>query len=266
VKTGFIAVAALLAGALLAHFLLLDPGYVVIRFRGYVMEMSVPVMLGLLAAAAVAAWFAIKVLRAPRRLGQAAGRYRSGRAGQKLTRGLIQVAEGNFARGEKLLTRAAGVSDAPLLNYLAAARAAHLMGNTERRDQWLRQAFEESPDAANAVLLTQAEFQIDREQYESALATLRRIEASAPNHPYALTLLGRLYFRLRDWRSLNDLLPRLRKHGQVDAKTLDAWAMRVHEEELLVAPDSAAVRNRWDAVPKNLREEEKLLEVYYRAL
>ena len=34
---------------------------------------------------------------------------------------MIEVAEGNFARGEKLLARSAGESDAPLLNYLQAA-------------------------------------------------------------------------------------------------------------------------------------------------
>ena len=44
--------------------------------------------------------------------------------------------------------------------------------------------------AANAVLLTQAEFQLDREQYEQALATLRRIEENSKDHSHALALLG----------------------------------------------------------------------------
>ena len=117
-------VIALIASAFGAHFLLADPGYVVINFRNYVVEMSVPVLLALFLAVIVTAWLTLKVLRAPRKLGQAAGRYRSGRAGQRLTRGMIQIAEGNFARGEKLLARSAGESDAPLLNYLQAARAA----------------------------------------------------------------------------------------------------------------------------------------------
>jgi len=45
VKIGIIVVLALFASAFAAHFLLSDPGYVVINFRGYLVEMSVPVLL-----------------------------------------------------------------------------------------------------------------------------------------------------------------------------------------------------------------------------
>jgi HemY protein len=85
-----------------------------------------------------------------------------------MTRGMIEVAEGNFARGERMLARAASTSDSPLFNYLQAARAAHLQGRNERRDDWLKLAYREIPEAANAVLLTQAEFQLDQGQPRSA--------------------------------------------------------------------------------------------------
>lgn len=265
-KLGLIVVIALIASAFGAHFLLQDPGYVVIDFRGYVIEMSVPVLLGLFGAVVLAAWLALKLLQTPRTLGQAAGRFRNERAGARLTRGMIQIAEGNFARGEKMLARGANVSDAPLLNYLQAARAAHLLGQDRRRDDWLKQAYEQMPEAANAVLLTQAEFQIDQKQFEPALATLRRIEENSPNHSHALSLLGRLYFTLEDWPNLSDLLPRLRKYGRLDADTLDEWTTRVHVEELAAAPDAAAVASRWSAVSKAMRQRDDMLEKYYQAL
>ena len=136
---------ATLVFAFAAHFLLQSPGYVAINFRGYLVEMSVPVLLGIAVVLVVAVWAVRKIIIAPRLIGEAAGRYRAGRAGQKLTRGMIEVAEGNFARGENLLARAAGTSDAPLLNYLQAARAAHLQGNDQRRDEWLKLAYETRP-------------------------------------------------------------------------------------------------------------------------
>ena len=265
-KVGLIIVVAILAGSFGAQFLLEDPGYVVINFRSYVIEMSVPVLAGLMAMVFLLAWFILKVIRAPRQLGQAAGRMRSGRAGEKLTRGMIEIAEGNLARGEKMLARAAGGSEAPLLNYLQAARAAHLMGQGTRRDDWLRQAYEKMPEAANAVLLTQAEFQLDQKQYESALATLRRIEQDSPNHSHALTLLARIYFQLEDWRNLSELLPRLRKVSNLDNQTLELWSTRDAEEELEDAPDETAVDGRWAAVSKELRQSEALLICYYKAL
>lgn len=259
-KFGLLVVVVVLLCAIGANFLLQDPGSVVITFRGKIIEMSV-IVLGILVALLVGAlWLAGKLLDAPRKLGEAAGRYRAGRAGARLTRGVIEVAEGNFAKGERMLARSAGASEAPLLNYLQAARAAHLLGEDERRDTWLKQAYENLPGAANAVLLTQAELQLDQKQYEQALATLRRIEESAPNHTHALTLLGRIYYRLGDWRQLADLLPKIRKHGRVDAATLEEWSVRVYREQLDNAASAAALEESWQKVPKDLRNNVDLLE------
>ena len=46
-KFGFIVIVALFISAISAHFLLQDPGYVAISFRGYLIEMSVPVLAAL---------------------------------------------------------------------------------------------------------------------------------------------------------------------------------------------------------------------------
>lgn len=265
-KFASIVVIAVILSSFAAHFLLGDPGYVAINFRGYLIEMSVPVLLGLAVLLLMSVWLIRRLVQAPKRLGEAAGRYRSGRAGVKLTRGMIEVAEGNFARGEKLLARAASTSDAPLFNYLQAARAAHLQGKDERRDEWLKLAYEHTPEAANAVLLTQAELQLDREQYEQALATLRRIEENSKDHSYALALLGRLYFRLKDWAHLAEILPRLRKQGRVEQERLDKWAIRVHTENFENAADGEAVIAEWKSVTKGLRSETVLLDAYYMSL
>lgn len=266
-KIGGIVMLVLFASAFAAHFLVSDPGYVVISFRGYLVEMSVPV-LGLLTVTLFGtAWLIRKIIIAPRRIGEAAGRYRSARSGQKMTRGMIEVAEGNFARGERMLARAASTSDTPLFNYLQAARAAHLQGGRdERRDEWLRLAYQEVPEAANAVLLTQAEFQLDRGQHEQALATLRRLDENSKDHGHALALMGRLYFHLEDWPSLREILPRIKKHAQIKPATLATWAIRIHREQLDRAADADAIAAAWKAVPKTHKADSSLLEAYYTGL
>lgn len=265
-KFGLLVVATLLASAFAAHFLLQDPGYVVINIRSYIIEMSVPVLIGFVLVLVFVLWLLGKIWRAPRRLGEAAGRYRNSRAGQRLTRGMIEIAEGNFSKGEKMLARSAAVSDAPLLNYLQAARAAHLLGQDDRRDNWLKQAYEKTPEAANAVLLTQAELQLDQGQYEQALATLRKLDENAPNHSHALELLGRLYYRLEDWQQLAQLLPRLGKHGRIDEQTLEKWSVRVHREMLHAAADPPALAAAWSSVPKKFKQNVVVLEARYAAL
>ncbi len=265
-KFAAVFLAALIVSAIAAHFLLGDPGYVGISFRGYLIEMSVPVLVGLTVFLVLAIWAIRRLIQAPRRLGEAAGRYRSNRAGIKLTRGMIEVAEGNFARGEKLLARAAGTSDAPLFNYLQAARAAHLQGQDQRRDEWLKLAYEQTPEAANAVLLTQAELQLDRRQYEQALATLRRLEENSRNHSYALALLGRLYYRLQDWDNLAEVLPRVKKHGRIQQETIDRWQIRIHQERFERAADGAEVLQEWQNVSRHLRNDLSVLDAYYMNL
>ena len=265
-RFGLLVVIALAISAIAAQFLLQDPGYVVINFRNYLIEMSVPVLISLVAILFIAIWLIGKLIKAPKQLGAAAGRYRSYRAANRLTRGLIEVAEGNFAKGERILIRSAGVSDTPLLNYLQAARAAHLQGHYQQRDNWLRQAYERMPEAASAVLITQAELQIDEGEYEQALATLRRLEQNAPGHAQAMMLLGRLYYRLKDWNSLEKLLPKLSRKKNTDPDTLLEWQTQVQLQHLRKDADYETLKNNWDAVPKELRQQTRVFEAYIESL
>ena len=261
-KLGIIIIVALLLSAVAASVLLTDPGYVAVSIRGYLFETSVPVLLFAIVSIFIAIWFVQKMFSGMRKIGEARG----ARAGKKLTQGLIEVAEGNYAKGEKLLARATTVSETPLFGYLQAARAAHLQGEDGRRDEWLKIAYEKKPDAANAVLLTQAEFQLDRGQYEQALATLRQLEDDSRNHGYALALLGRLYFQLGDWKELDAVLPRIRKHSNIKQETLDAWSTAVHRDALETAQDSRDVDTAWKGVAKPLKTRLELLEAYFEAL
>ncbi|MGH6885228.1 MAG: heme biosynthesis HemY N-terminal domain-containing protein [Geminicoccales bacterium] len=266
-KLGAVVIVALLAGALGAHWLMADRGYVLIDVGSYIVEMSVPALLLILLLTYVAIRLAVRLLAAPRRLGEAAGRMRARRAHEVFARGLIEMAEGNFSKGERLVTRGVRKSDTPVVNYLAAARAAQSLGDPERRDAWLRMAYEQSPDQADAVLVTQAELQIDDGQHEQALATLRRLDERSPNQPRGLALLGGLYAELQDWESLRALLPRLARRRAVDPEVLDDWAMHAHRAALGSAPaDAARIEELWRAVPRAYQQRAPVLEAYIGAL
>ena len=197
--------------SVLTHFMMQDRGYVLINFRGYAFESSVPGLILMLALIYLLIRGIIYLFRAPRKFGQAVSSQRQQRARRKLNRGLIEMAEGNWKKGEAMLAQGAKSGDMPLLNYLNAAKAAQLQGEHDRRDNWLMLAYEQEPDAGTAVLLTQAELQIGHEQYEEALATLRKVEDSNPKHTHTKVLMGTIYEKLGDWDSLYELLPLLRK-------------------------------------------------------
>ncbi len=257
-KFGLLAVLGLLLGSLTAHFLMQDKGYVLINFRGYSIEMSVPILILILITLYFAIRLVLRLIKVPRELGEKAASMRQRSANKQFVKGLIQMAEGNWARGEKMLTRGVRRSETPLLNYLAAARAAQLQGAHERRDQWLKMAYEQTPEAANAILLTQAELQIAHQQYEEALATLRQLEEKQPNHTQGLALLARIYEELGDWQSLLDLMPRLKKRKSLAGDRLDDLSKKALGELIDVAGherDPTALDSAWKAVPRALREQ-----------
>lgn len=266
-KLGVLIVLALALGALAGHFLMEDNGYVLLSFAGYAVETSVPVAAGLL----VLAYLAVRLLawlwRVPRQLGEATARARLRWAGRQATRGYIAIAEGKLDRGERLLTRGARRSDAPLMNYLAAARLAHQRNDTARRDGWLRLAYEQEPAATDAVLLAQAEMQMDDQAFDEALATLNRIRERNPKHTQALKLLAALHWRRQDWRELLGLLPTLRAMPPMPQARLNRWTVDAFEA-LLVEPglDKAGLETLWDEVPRVLRRDPRLVLARARTL
>ncbi|MEB3734659.1 hypothetical protein ULF88_12275 [Halopseudomonas pachastrellae] len=139
-----------------------------------------------------------------------------------------------------LLKRSAPHAELPLINYLAAARAANELEDYPECDALLREAYETTPKADVAIAVTQAQLQIARGQLEQALATLTRLRKEHPKHLYALKLLSQVYVRLEDWHSLLDLLPELRRQKVLREEEQQALERQVHVA--LLAPSRAAYR------------------------
>lgn len=268
-KRGLLLLIGLVGATFAAHFFLSDPGYVLVNFRGYAIELSVPGLALFAIVAYFAVRLAIRLLRSPFDLGRATGRYRKDRARNKLTRGLIEAAEGNHARAERLLAEAAHRSDTPVLNYLGAARAAQALGATERRDNWLMMAYESDAEAASAVLLTQAQLQAGEGDHERALATLRKLEETAPGHAQGLALLADIYVQLGDWEHLREILPQLRKRkalppARIEALTQQAWSRLLEHDG--ARGDVMSLQRQWQAAPKTLRNDTQFVRDYVAAL
>ncbi|MGI9342600.1 MAG: heme biosynthesis HemY N-terminal domain-containing protein [Gammaproteobacteria bacterium] len=266
-RFGLIVVLVLLAGAVAAHFLLENNGYVLISLRGYTVEMSVPVLAFLVLLAYLAIRLFVRIWHTPRQLGEIAARARVERAGRNVTRGFVALSEGKLARGERLITRGAANSEAPLVNYLAAARTAQMQGDRSRRDGWLKMAYEQGDASRNAVLLTQAELQMADGDFEQARASLNKIRDDQPRHPQALKMLAELHRADGEWDVVIDLLPALRKAKNVPAAQLDEWAIEANEA-LLAAPDIGRTRveELWRALPRPLRKNLRLIRARSKAL
>lgn len=262
-RLGVILLIALALGALGAHFLLGDQGYVLVDIRGWTVETSVPGLVVALVTLYLLVRLLVWLLRAPRRMGQALGDFRDRRALKRLDHAFAALAEGKWQRGERLLGRATR-GPVSLAGYLSAARAAQAQDAVERRDEWLRLAYEADPQAAPAVLLTQAELQRDHGQLEQALATLRQLETVSAGHPRGLAMQAQLLEQLGDWTGLEALMPQLRSRKALDAEALLALEVRIAQAQLAEAADAATLDARWQPLGRDLKKDPAMLQAYAR--
>lgn len=198
------------------------------------------------------------------------------RAERHTQRGLINFVEGNWRAAKKDLVGAAKLSDKPLVHYLAAARSAYELGEKEETHFLIQQAEKHAPENDLAVAISQARIFLMEQQLEQCLAVLTRARAHHGEHPVVLELLCRTTIQLRDWVSLVELLPLLAKYKVYDAAELAQLKLNVYLSRLqhLAATakkegDHVLIRDLhsfWDAAPKELKHNEKLIFCYAHEL
>ena len=265
-RFGVGAVLAILLGAFLAHFLLADRGYVLINFRSYVIEMSVPGLVIVLVFGYLLIRALVAVIEAPRRWRAARSQRRLERRDNDLTAGLTQLIEGNWARSERLLTQGLKPVDAPLANYLLAAHAAQLQGAADRRDRWLELAEGISPDGTTSALLTRAELQLAAGEPTAAIETLQALQAQGTEQPAAVALQARAYRELGDRAQQVAMLPRLARAPLPAAEREELAKLALQGE--LTRPDLTSERlaEVWGSLPNELRSSPALVAERARAL
>ncbi len=264
-------VAVLLGSVILVEIIHQDPGFLLIGYQQWTIETSLALAGVILVSSFIAFYLLMRsiswIFNLPTTL-QVWQQQRQLRASRRsLTDGLIALAEGHWSQAEKKLLRAAERSETPLLNYLGAARAAQKQGTHEARDRYLALAHESVPGADVAIALTQAELQIAHHQLEQALATLANLRTMAPKHAYVLRLLMRLYCDLKDWNTLYDLLPDLKKHKVTSDDEFKTLSLQVHGNRLIQASHNQTdLLSVWNSIPKALRKNNQLLRHYLDGL
>jgi HemY protein len=254
-----------------------DLGHISIHFADFVFETNLLVF----GAAALCCLFVVLVLIRGMQLIKNFFIYLGGKRQEQLkersrlalSQGLIDYAEGRFKEAEKILIQYAKYSDYRLLVYLSAARAAQQIGAHDRRDEYLRLAHEESPDANIAIGLTKAELQLAHDQCEQALATLQQLHELSPDHAYILTLLADTYKHLRDWDNLLNLLPQLKNKGNLSAEHFLSIETSTYKGQLTrlaktadLENDNSALLSFWQNMPAHLKTYADVVEHYAKLL
>ena len=267
------AIGALVIAVVIAVIARDDPGYLVINFRDWVVETSVVMALVVVAATFVILYLVVRMFINTRLLPQRLQHWQQQRRGRQamteLTNGLLEMTKGDWSRAEKLLLRHVDNSHTPLLNYLAAARAAQKLGHDERRDHYLQMAHKVMPGSELAIGLTQAELQLNQGQAEQALATLTLLQQQSPRHATVIKLLSRLYVELHDWERLLELLPSMLKRKVVsrdEAEKLELMAQSELLDQAAADSDVRRLHETWQRVGKSMQHNAMLVQIYVLGL
>ncbi len=183
--------------------------------------------------------------------------------------GLCELAEGQWEKAEQTLGKAAKANKIPLINYLSAARAAQEQQAYERRDDYLRKAHNSTKGSAIAIGLTQAQLQIDSQQWEQALATLEHLHKSKPNHRFILKLLAKVYQQVNDWQKLKKLLPKLKKHKVLAERKLQALDKKISLNLLCNASqltNADTLEQTWENMPRSFQTDIDFIHCYVKSL
>lgn len=268
----------LLLAAVLGTLIAYDPGYLLLVWRDASLETSL--WFGLLLFLLL--WWLLRLLAGAMRwlldsrgsLAAWRQRRQQRRVRQETASGLLALVEGEWQRARQELDVAVAHADTPVLNRLGAAWAAHEMGDSAARDDYLEAARVASPKAELAVGLSRAKFLIAEQQWEQALATLLTLRKQAPRNAQLLRLLRSTYEALEDWQALVDLLPDLRQAGLVtDAASSEleqqVWCAELHRAARIDADREGrqhSLEQAWHRVPKALRRQPRLILAQVREL
>ena len=266
-----ILICALSLAVVLGHFVSDDAGFVVIGYAGKVFRTSFAFFVVLLVVGIVAVYFTwrflYQILTMRTRWIGWSGNYRRKRSQRALGNGLLALAEGDFNRAERLLSRGADDETAAAIRYLGAAEAAQAQNAAERRDNYLSLAHDAMPSAEVAVGIKRAEMQLVNEQYEQARATLAYLADRHPDNKQVLSLQQRAYLETDDFDALLSLLPALRRHGVFTPERMGALESQT-ATALLSKPYTAVddLHEIWHRLPKTCRSRSNCITLYVKQL
>jgi len=250
-----------------------NPGYVLIGIGYWSLETSLIVF----AVGLIMGFFVFYIffrflgwlLRLPGQIKNRGKSIKFNRSQEALVAGLVDSAEGNWEKAEKVLIKHASHSGAPLIHYLTAARAAQSRGAYDKRDEYLRKAADQAPGSDVAIGLTQAELHLSEKQFEQALETLTRLHSIDPTHASVLKLLHQAYQQAGDWEGVRRLIPSLNNNKvlmEAEIKLLETEAFSKLLKQTAERGNAEEIEALWSEIPDYIRNMKGVSAIYFAAM
>ena len=250
-----------------------NPGYVLIGIGHWSLETSLVVFAVSLIIGFFVFYLFFRLLgwlfRLPGQLKNRGKNIKFNRSQEALIAGLVDSAEGNWEKAEKVLIKHASHSGAPLIHYLTAARAAQSRGAFDKRDEYLKKAADQAPDSSVLIGLTQAELHLSGNQFEQALETLTRLHSIDPTHANVLKLLHQTYQHVGDWQGIRKLIPSLHTNKilmEAEVKLLETEAYSQLLKQSAEKGNTEEIQSLWSEIPNYIKSMPGISAIYFASM
>ncbi|MDE2310602.1 MAG: heme biosynthesis protein HemY, partial [Betaproteobacteria bacterium] len=248
-----------------------NPGFVLLVYPPYRMEMSLSLFVVALLVLFVLGYLMLRLLFAALNLPVYVRQYRAERARSRGRSAMMEALgaffEGRYAAAEKAAVRAMELGESSGINPIIAARAAHELREFDKRDTYLDAAKGKTIGEDTMRLMATTKFNLDQHQPQSALNSLRTLhEAGVKGHVGALQLELRAQQQAGNWDAVLDVVSQLEKRDAIDATVATQMRQQAWLEKIRTrSQDASALLAVWKSIPGEFRQRSKIAAAAARA-
>jgi len=249
-----------------------DPGYVLLSYMDWTVEMPLWLFAVISVVVMVVIYFLLRLLYQIR-FGHKhwqnwRARKQEKRVMQWLESGLQAFIESDLSKAEKAFVKAARKSKSAEVYYLMLADLANQQMNVSEAKKFLAKAMQAKPKQSFAMSLAKARL-LKADTDPQTLILLEDLATRNPKHVGLLRLLLTGYQYTQSWQGLLALLPKCVKMGVIGKAEQDKLmrsATKALIEKYRQIQDWAAIENVWAKLPRGLQSDVGLLASYCQSL
>ncbi len=260
----------LLGLPLLLRLIELDDGFVVLVFGQTTVEMPLWFVFASMLLFSIVSYYAARSMHMVWRTPRLMNRWFNKR-GQTKTRnltvsGFLSLLEGNWTAAGRDLLKAADKSEAPILNYLLAARARLENDDLSGAEALLNKAEESMPEARVAIGIYHAQMLQQIDLHENAHAIICALATEKPKHAMLQKLLMTSYRQRGEAQKVLGLFPTLHKQKLLPPAEMEKILRDTCVQIIEQAPNADALTKHWALFPASAQQDLTVIAHYCRVL
>ncbi|HEY8622503.1 MAG TPA: heme biosynthesis HemY N-terminal domain-containing protein [Casimicrobiaceae bacterium] len=259
-----------IAAVVVALAVKLNAGYALLVAPPYRIELSLNLLLILLAGGFFSLYLVIRIItrtiQMPRKVRIWRRQQKLDRARAKQDGAVVALLEGRYGKARQQAQEALAIPGSSGLNAIVAARAALDVRDFEGAEALLNRPDAQASSLAVPRLMLSAESALEQGQPQESLRVLDALRKEAGMHTAALRLELRALQAARRWTDIPPLLDQLVRRKVFDAAQAEHVRVSAHSEQLkLLAHDAAGLRDYWGRLADATKAHPKIARAAARS-